>query len=95
MPYPDYSQPFYVGRNPRFRGVSSDGYLPALEPPQKPEEIQPEVRGKMYVNLRVDRKALELDSQIAELRGQFFKFKAKPNEYLDKPKRKKGRYLNE
>jgi len=25
------SQPFYVGyNNPRFRGVSSDGYLPAL-----------------------------------------------------------------
>ncbi len=34
-------QPFYVGiNNPRFKGVSLDGYLPALEPHVKePIEI--------------------------------------------------------
>lgn len=32
----DYTQPFWVGRNnPRFRGISSDGYLPAIEPPSE------------------------------------------------------------
>jgi len=35
----DYTQLFYVGRNnPKFRGVSSDGYLPALEPKEEPAE---------------------------------------------------------
>lgn len=34
-----------------------------------PEETRPVVRGKMYSYLRVDRTALDLDSQIAVLRG--------------------------
>lgn len=42
-----YCQPFYVGRNnPHFKGISADGYLPALEDYSQPEEppapFQPE-----------------------------------------------------
>ena len=34
-----YDQPFYVGvNNPRFRGVSSSGYLPALESKEEVSE---------------------------------------------------------
>lgn len=35
-----YDQPFYVGiSNTRFKGVSIDGYLPALEEPETSEII--------------------------------------------------------
>ena len=38
-----YDQPFYVGvHNPRFRGVSSSGYLPALESKEDVSEDKPE-----------------------------------------------------
>ena len=39
-----YNQPFNVGvNNPRFRGVSSDGYLPALETGDEDETDQSEL----------------------------------------------------
>ena len=38
-----YDQPFYVGvSNLRFRGVSSSGYLPALEAKEEVSEDKPE-----------------------------------------------------
>ena len=61
----DNNQPFFVGiNNKKFRGVSMDGYLPALE--QKPGELEPTVKSK-FVYFKNDIRALELNHRVTEL----------------------------
>ena len=55
-----YDQPFYVGNNPRFP-TARDGWLPALELPDKPQkekkDVEPEwTRRQWYIikQLRAD-----------------------------------------
>jgi len=57
--------PFFVGiNNPRFRGVSIDGYLPALE---QPVDIQPKVVKPQFLFFKNDIRALRLSSRVTEL----------------------------
>lgn len=70
-----YDQPFYVGiNNPRFKGVSSDGYLPALEPPvEQPPQPSSRIIGVSSYDLkwrereikRLENKLEKLDSWVA------------------------------
>ena len=60
-----YDQPFFVGvSNKRFRGVSMDGYLPALE--QKPEEPE-SIIIPQFIYFKNDIGALELNHRVTEL----------------------------
>lgn len=72
-------QPFYVGvNNPRFKGVSLDGYLPALEPkvelPENPRIPQPVINITYQVE-GVDTPAFkEMREQIHRLEGRLHKY---------------------
>jgi len=63
-----YDQPFFVGvNNKRFRGVSKDGYLPALGLSDT-KDVQPEpIIKPRIICLKIDRGALELNRRVTEL----------------------------
>ena len=63
-----YDQPFFVGvNNKRFRGVSKDGYLPALGLSDT-KDVQPEpVVEPKIIHLRIDRGALDLNRRVTKL----------------------------
>ena len=100
----NYNQPFYVGiGNPRgFKGVSSDGYLPPLEPPihledELPENLQPILpplyipkpkNEPIYYTPKINTKAVSQWFAIHSLEARLNHFEGLLNE---KPKRKKGR----
>lgn len=77
-----YDQPFYVGiNNKRFRGVSIDGYLPALEFPLEQEKEEPVIITRGLTPKERD--------ELNQLKAHALFLERKLNEHLDKKKRRK------
>ena len=67
-----YDQPFWVGvNNKRFKGVSIDGYLPALEQPEEITIIEPRFRPRP-----IDKEIDQLKSQVLYLHKKFLERKS-------------------
>jgi len=65
-----YSEPFFVGRgNPRFRGVSASGYLPALE---EPEEPTPEVTPIGLTQSKISQRIQQLEARCLYLQRKLW-----------------------
>ena len=60
-----YDQPFFVGLNDkRFRGVSADGYLPALDT----KDVQPEpIIKPRLILLKMNVTTLDLNRRVTDL----------------------------
>lgn len=85
----DYTQPFYVGRNNQnFRGVSADGYLPALELPETEPIIEHHI---VYHHIHSNLSGKQAHS-IENNTNQILALKKTLNTPIGKKKR--GRYLD-
>ena len=84
-----YDQPFYVGiNNKRFRGVSIDGYLPALEFPLEQEKEEPVIITRALTPKERD--------ELNQLKAAFIYLDKKINELSQKhyKRKRRGRYLD-
>jgi len=86
------TEPFYVGRdNKKFRGVSVDGYLPALELPEEEPAISDEqdIFERMELSARQWDYLKQLKAQVLNLSNKLMELRA------SKGKGKQYKYTNE
>lgn len=87
----DYTQPFHVPLNKRhlFRGLSINGYLPALELPEPQPAVEPETH---HIPVEPELTKANTARQMRQLKGELAFMRNKFNE-LSQRKTKRGRYL--
>ena len=80
-----YEQPFFIGLKSKCRGVSSDGYLPALE---IEEELEPDNDDLKHQEIEWLRRQWNM---IQQLRTQVLYLQKRLNEHLDQRAQEKGK----
>ena len=80
-----YEQPFYVGLQSKCRGVSSDGYLPALVPCDKSQE-KPDNDDTKHQELEWSKKQWQT---VQQLRAMLLYLQKRLTEHINKKPQKK------